>query len=95
MHATITAIEYSLPRTVLNNDQLAKEFPDWTAEKILAKTGIRQRHIATEEECASDFALEAANQLLDSGVCSRRDIDYLLYCTQSPDYFLPTTACLL
>jgi 3-oxoacyl-[acyl-carrier-protein] synthase-3 len=95
MHAAITAIDYSLPRKVLDNDQLAKEFTDWTAEKILAKTGIRERHIAADEECASDFAVEAANRLLDSGACKRNDIDYLLYCTQSPDYFLPTTACLL
>jgi 3-oxoacyl-[acyl-carrier-protein] synthase-3 len=95
MHAAITAIDYSLPRKVLDNDQLAKEFTDWTAEKILAKTGIRERHIAADEECASDFAVEAANRLLDSGACNRNDIDYLLYCTQSPDYFLPTTACLL
>jgi 3-oxoacyl-[acyl-carrier-protein] synthase-3 len=95
MHAAITAIEYSLPRKILDNDQLAKEFTDWTAEKILAKTGIRERHIAADEECASDIAVEAANRLLDSGACNRGDIDFLLYCTQSPDYFLPTTACLL
>jgi 3-oxoacyl-[acyl-carrier-protein] synthase-3 len=95
MHAAITAIEYSLPRKILDNEQLAKEFTDWTAEKILAKTGIRERHIAADEECASDFAVEAANRLLDSGACNRSDIDYLLYCTQSPDYLLPTTACLL
>lgn len=95
MDAAITAIEYSLPRRILDNDQLAKEFADWTPEKILAKTGIRERHVATEEECASDFAIEAANRLLNSNICSRDEIDYVLYCTQSPDYFLPTTACML
>ena len=95
MYAAITAIEYSLPRKVLDNDQLAKEYSDWTAEKILAKTGIRERRIAAEEECASDFAFEAATRLLDSGVCSRGDIDYVLNCTESADYFLPATACLL
>ncbi len=95
MHATVTAIRYSLPRKVLDNHELAKEFSDWTAEKILAKTGIRERRIAADDECASDLAVESSNQLLDSGVCNRSDIDYLLYCTQSPDYFLPTTACLI
>ena len=95
MRASITAVEYALPRKVLDNDQLAKEFAGWTADKILAKTGIRERHIASEDECASDIAVEATNRLLNSGVCSRNDVDYLLYCTQSPDYFLPSTACLL
>jgi 3-oxoacyl-[acyl-carrier-protein] synthase-3 len=95
MHASLTAVEYALPRRVLDNGQLANEFSDWTAEKILAKTGIRQRHIAGADEFASDIAVVAANRLLDSGVCSRSEIDYLLYCTQSPDYYLPTTACLL
>jgi len=95
MFASITAIEYALPRKVLDNEELAKEFTGWTAEKILAKTGIRERRIAADGECASDLAVDAINQLLNSGVCSPGDIDYLLYCTQSADYFLPTTACLL
>ena len=95
MHASVTAVEYALPSGVLDNDQLAKEFSDWTAEKILGKTGIRQRHIAGTDEFASDIAVVAANRLLDSGICSRSEIDYILYCTQSPDYYLPTTACLL
>jgi 3-oxoacyl-[acyl-carrier-protein] synthase-3 len=93
--AAITAVEFALPQTILGNDQLAEEFPDWTAEKILAKTGIRQRHVAAEGECASDLAVAAADRLFQSGVCRRDDIDFLLYCTESPDYFLPATACVL
>ena len=95
MHAAITAIEYSLPPKILDNNELAQEFPDWTAAKIFAKTGIRERRIAADDEWASDFAVEAANRLFDTGVCNRSEIDYLLYCTQSPDYYLPTTACVL
>jgi len=95
VNATLRAIEYALPAKVLGNKQLAEEFRDWTADKIFAKTGIRERHIAAENECASDLAVLAAGQLFDSGVCRREEIDYLLYCTQSPDYFLPATACVL
>ncbi len=95
MKASITAIEYALPAQVLDNAQLAREFPDWTAEKILTKTGIRERHVAGENEFASDLAVAAANRLFDSGAGDRGEIDYVLYCTQSPDYFLPSTACVI
>ena len=95
MQAAIRAIEYYLPERVLSNDDLAAEFPEWTAEKIQAKTGILERHIAAPDECASDMAAQAAGKLFSSGACRPADIDYLMLCTQTPDYFLPTTACLL
>jgi 3-oxoacyl-[acyl-carrier-protein] synthase-3 len=95
MHAALAAIEYYLPDTKLSTSDLSTEFPEWSAEKIDAKTGIRCRSIASPEQCSSDLAVEACRKLFDSGVCNPADIDYLLLCTQSPDYFLPTTACLL
>lgn len=64
-------------------------------DRIADKTGIHQRHIAADEECASDLAYLAAQKLFSSGACTPKEIDYVLLCTQSPDFFLPTTACLL
>jgi 3-oxoacyl-[acyl-carrier-protein] synthase III len=93
--AKITAVEYYLPTFKLENEQLANEFEDWSAEKILEKTGIASRFISDESECASDLGYYAAKKLLDSGVVFVSDIDYLIFCTQSPDYFLPTTSCLV
>jgi 3-oxoacyl-[acyl-carrier-protein] synthase-3 len=95
MHGTITAIQHHLPVQKVYTSDLAREFPAWSAEKIDAKTGIRCRSIAAPGECASDLAVCACKSLFDSGACQPADIDYLLLCTQSPDYFLPTTACLL
>jgi 3-oxoacyl-[acyl-carrier-protein] synthase-3 len=95
LQAAITGIEYYLPDAVLTNDQLASVYPEWPVEKIVAKTGIRQRHIAAPEECASDLAVRAAQKLFDSGAVEPSDIDMLLLCTQTPDYFLPTTACIV
>ncbi|MDI1310856.1 ketoacyl-ACP synthase III [Prosthecobacter sp.] len=94
-YARIRAIEYYLPERTLTNQALEETFPELTADRILAKTGIATRHIAAGDECASDLAEKAANQLFDAGACSRDEIDALVLCTQSPDYFLPTTACLL
>lgn len=95
MQATIKAIEYHLPLDRLTNEDLAQQFPEWPATKIEEKTGIRERHIASLGECSSDLAVQAAEKLFASGACSPQDIDYVLFCTQTPDYFLPTTACLL
>jgi 3-oxoacyl-[acyl-carrier-protein] synthase III len=95
MHAALRAIEFHLPDATLSTAQLAAEFPEWTVAKIDAKTGIHCRHLASPQECASDLAVTAAKKLFDSGACDPQDVDYILLCTQSPDYFLPTTACLL
>jgi 3-oxoacyl-[acyl-carrier-protein] synthase-3 len=95
MDAIIKGIAYYLPAGVLSNGQLAEVFPDWTAEKIFEKTGIRERHIAAEGECASDLGVAACRKLFEHGDCQPEDIDFLLVCTQSPDHFLPTTACLM
>src|ERR1051325_8081217 len=95
MKASIQAIEYYLPAGVLSTEGLAAEFPEWSVEKIEDKTGIHERHIAAPEECSSDLGVAAAGKLFASGSCSPADIDYVLLCTQSPDYFLPTTACLV
>jgi len=93
--AAVRAIEYHLPDTVLTNDELARAFPGWSPAKIAAKTGIVERRIAAPEECASDLAVAAARKLFASGACRPEEIDFILLCTQSPDYFLPTTACIL
>jgi 3-oxoacyl-[acyl-carrier-protein] synthase-3 len=95
MHASIAAIEYYLPDQVLSTADLSAKFPEWSVEKIDSKTGISERHIAAPEECSSDLAVAAAKKLFASGACNPANIDYVLLCTQSPDYFLPTTACMV
>jgi 3-oxoacyl-[acyl-carrier-protein] synthase III len=95
MKAAILGISSHLPGDPVTNADLARNFPEWSIERIAQKTGIQQRHIASADECSSDLAREAARNLFASGLCAPSEIDYLLFCTQSPDYLLPTTACLL
>ena len=95
MQASIAAIEYHLPARKLTTEMLAELYPAWMVEKLDERTGIRERRIAADDECASDLAFEAASRLFDSGACVPGDIDFVLLCTQSPDYALPSTACLL
>lgn len=85
---------YYFPETVLTNDELIRQFPEWTAEKIFAKTGIASRHVAADGEDALDLAEKACRKLFGEGV-DPLAIDYVLLCTQSPRYRLPSSACLL
>jgi 3-oxoacyl-[acyl-carrier-protein] synthase-3 len=95
MEAYINAISYYLPNLIVDNQQISAEHPEWAADKISSKTGIYKRHIAGENEFASDMAEKAGLKLFEENKINSDEIDFLLYCTQSPDYFLPTTACIL
>jgi 3-oxoacyl-[acyl-carrier-protein] synthase-3 len=74
---------------------MVKEFPEWTVEKVAGKVGVIQRHIASSTETASDMATMASEKLFTEHNIDRSTIDFILLCTQSPDYFLPTSACLI
>lgn len=93
--AYINSISYYLPESALTNEKISEQFPEWGIEKISQKTGINSRHISGEDEFSSDMAVKAAEKLFAEHHIDRSSIDFLLLCTQSPDYFLPTTACLV
>ena len=93
--AQIGPIAFHLPETVEDNDLLKSLFPKWDMELIYKKTGVRARHVVAPGETASDLAVAAVEKLFREHDIDRRSIDFLLLCTQSPDYLLPTTACLL
>jgi 3-oxoacyl-[acyl-carrier-protein] synthase-3 len=95
MKAYIKAISYYLPETVVTNEELIKEFPEWSVDKIVNKVGIDQRHIAKPDETSADLATKAAEKLFAEYDIDKSSIDFILFCTQSPDYFLPTSACLI
>jgi len=96
MKAYIKAISYYLPEKVLKNEEISEIFPEWSAEKIASKIGVSERHISAKDETAADMAVKSAERLFaDNPSVIKDDIDYLIFCTQSPDYFLPTSACLI
>lgn len=93
--AFIKAISYYLPEKVVSNEELLKEFPEWSVDKVAQKVGVDSRHIAGDCETAGDLAEKAALKLFAEYSIDPKSIDFLLLCTQSPDYFLPSTACIL
>lgn len=88
-------IAYALPEKIVANDDLARIYPEWTAAKIFAKTGIASRHVAGDGETALDLADRAARELFTLHGVTADEIDFLLLCTQSAEYALPSSACLL
>ena len=95
MRAFIKDIAYYLPEKIITNEELIKDFPEWNVEKVASKIGIQKRHLVADGETATDMAVKAAEQLFRSERTKREEVDFVLFCTQSPDYVLPTSACII
>lgn len=91
----IKGISYYLPEKVLANEALVRKFPEWSVDKVAKKVGVNARHIAADGETAGDMAEKAARKLFSEYGISPSEVDFVMLCTQSPDYFLPSTACVL
>ena len=64
-------------------------------EKIAAKTGIQSRRLSGNDQFSLDMAICAAKKLLKNTETSSKDIDFILFCTQTPKYLIPTNASLI
>lgn len=85
MRAYIKAVASYLPKKVVVNE----------VNRITKKIGIHSRHVVEDNECASDLAYHAAEKLFSESSIDRNSVDFVIFCTQSPDFLLPTTACIL
>jgi 3-oxoacyl-[acyl-carrier-protein] synthase-3 len=94
-HAQIGPIAVHFPSRVETAETLEREHPEWHVAELTEKTGIHKRFLAESGETASDLAVQACKKLIDVHQIDPKSIDFLLYCTQTPDYPLPTTACLI
>ena len=79
----------------MTNEELVQDFPEWSVAKIAEKVGVNERRVAASDETATDLAVAAAEVLFAKGIVKREDIDFVLFCTQSPDYKLPSSACII
>ncbi len=83
-----------LPKKVLSNQEISASV-DTSDSWIFERTGIRGRHVASEDETASSMAEVAARQALDAASLDVQTIDLIIVATSSPDRTFPSTACLL
>ena len=95
MIPVIKYIETYLPTNVLTNKELCSEKNNWTEKKIFEKTGISERRIADKNETSLDLGIKAAKKLFRKKPNIKKEIDYIIFCTQTPDYFLPSGSCII
>lgn len=93
--AYLQAISYYYPEKCLTNEDITRLHPEWSADKISNKTGIYKRYLSADAETAVDMAEKAALRLFEEYKIDKETIDFVILCTQSPDYYLPTSACIL
>lgn len=92
--AYIKALCYYLPDIIVTNDDLKSQLADEEDIISIIKTmGVEERHVAANDETASDLAVKAGQLLFKENEVKPQDIDFLLFCTQGPDYFMPSTSC--
>jgi len=94
MYSRIKGTGSYLPEKVLTNTDLEK-MVDTTDEWIFERTGIKERHIAAENETTCDLAEHAARAAMDHAGVSADDVDLIIIATTTPDRVFPSTACLL
>ncbi len=92
--AGILGTGHYAPKRILTNFDLEK-MVDTTDEWIRTRTGVETRHLASASENTSDLCVKAAEQALDMAGLTAADIDFVIVATASPDYVVPSTACLV
>ncbi len=91
--AKILNIASHFPKAKITNEDLNKNFENWTPEKIFNKTGIKNRAKSADGETAADLAIIAAEKVFKLSNISRDQIDMLIFVTQTQNQCLPTSAC--
>jgi 3-oxoacyl-[acyl-carrier-protein] synthase-3 len=92
---TIRAITTAVPHRLFENERDATGFTRQEVEAVVKMVGVKRRYIADESICSSDMCLRAARDALAALEWDPASVDGLIMVTQSPDYFQPSTACLL
>ena len=94
-YAAVGNISIHLPERIETNEELSADNPRWDMDLIASKTGVYERRIAADGETSADLGVKAAQKLFEEHNVDPKSIDFLLFCTQTPDYPLPTSACLI
>ena len=95
MGIIIKSIEYYLPEQIINNEDLQRENSQWDMSKVIDKSGVLERHIALKDETALDLSQVACDKLFSNKENDKTSIDGIIYCTQSPDYIMPSNSFLI
>lgn len=95
MSVHIKHISWHLPEHPVTNDWLHQENPAWDMAKVEERAGVKTRYVAASDQTALDLAETACRKLFDEYDLDPKQVDGLIFCTQSPDYIMPPNACVL
>ncbi len=91
----IAGISCCVPSRVYNNRRDTSQFSKVDVEKVVSLAGIVERHICDDSTCSSDLCYKSAEDIIEKLGWDKDTIDGLIFITQTPDYFLPSTSCVL
>src|SRR6185503_11917359 len=91
----VRGITSCVPSRCFDNLTETTAFEPEEVEKVVKMAGVKTRHMAADTECSSDLCVAAARDLLQGLQWAPETVDALIFVTQTPDYFLPSTACLV
>jgi 3-oxoacyl-[acyl-carrier-protein] synthase III len=91
----IKGIACAVPDRIIENETYKEVFGEESVQKFINMTGVKTRHVALDEQCTSDLCYVAAKRLMEKLNWEPSSIDALILITQTPDYAVPATACVL
>ena len=95
MNAYIEKVAYFLPEKCVTNDELGSENPNWDMKLVEEIAGVNQRYIVDDDTTSLDLAEKACEKLFENDEALKKEIDAILFCTESPDHILPPNATIL
>ena len=95
INCKISNIEFVLPSVLLDNNFFKANHPEYNFNKFEKNVGIKSRHVCADNESTLTLAINAINKLINKNNIDKNNIDFLILCTQSPEYMLPTTSCII
>ena len=91
----IRGVATAVPARAYDNLRDATAFPKDEVRKVVAMAGVAERRVADSATCSTDLCFDAAESLLEALAWTRESIDGLIMVTQTPDYFMPSSSCVL
>ena len=91
----VRGVRTCVPARRVDNAAADTAFASEDVQRVVKMAGVRERHVVNENQCTSDLCFEAASRLLRTLDWPPESVDLLIFVAQTPDYLMPSTACLL
>ena len=91
----IKEIHYYYPKKIITNKELDKTHPEWKVNKLFHLSGVKKRYVSSKNETSLGMAIKLINKILKKNKNFLSKVDGVIFCTQTPDYFLPSNSSVL